>query len=50
LGYSRCTIIFYALAGLEIIAEEIEDPFDGDTNDLPIMKIAESIKKHVQKY
>ena len=41
------TIIFYALAGLEIIAEEIEDPFDGDANDLPILKIAENIKKHV---
>jgi putative membrane protein len=40
-------IIFYALAGLEIIAEEIEEPFGGDANDLPIMKIAEGIKKHV---
>lgn len=40
-------IIFYALAGLEVIAEEIEEPFGGDANDLPIMKIAEGIKKHV---
>ncbi|QEC68675.1 hypothetical protein FRZ67_15675 [Panacibacter ginsenosidivorans] len=39
--------IFYALTSLEVIAEEIEDPFDGDENDLPIMKIAENIKKHV---
>lgn len=39
--------IFYALTSLEVIAEEIEDPFDGDENDLPIMKIAENIKKNV---
>lgn len=39
--------IFYALTSLEIIAEEIEDPFDGDQNDLPTVKIAENIKKHV---
>ena len=39
--------IFYVLASLELIAEEIEDPFGGDTNDLPIAKIAENIRKHV---
>jgi ion channel-forming bestrophin family protein len=39
--------IFFALASLEVIAEEIEDPFDGDQNDLPTDKIAESIKRHV---
>lgn len=39
--------IFYALTSLEIIAEEIEDPFDGDENDLPIVKISENINKHV---
>lgn len=41
--------IFYVLASLELIAEEIEDPFGGDTNDLPIQKIAENIKKHVHE-
>lgn len=40
-------LIFYALTSLEIIAEEIEDPFDGDENDLPVLKMAENIKKHV---
>jgi ion channel-forming bestrophin family protein len=30
-----------------MIAEEIEDPFGHDTNDLPTEKIAENIKKHV---
>ena len=39
--------IFYVLASLELIAEEIEDPFGGDTNDLPIEKIASNIRKHV---
>jgi ion channel-forming bestrophin family protein len=39
--------IFYVLASLEMIAEEIEDPFGNDTNDLPTKKIAENIKKHV---
>ncbi len=39
--------VFYVLASLELLAEEIEDPFDGDTNDLPTMKIAANIKKHV---
>jgi putative membrane protein len=39
--------IFYVLASLELIAEEIEDPFGGDANDLPIGKIASNIKKHV---
>lgn len=41
--------IFYVLASLELIAEEIEDPFGGDTNDLPLVKIASNINKHVQE-
>jgi ion channel-forming bestrophin family protein len=41
------SFIFYVLASLEIIAEEIEDPFDGDTNDVPTGKIAKNIQKHV---
>lgn len=39
--------IFYVLASLEMIAEEIEDPFGTDLNDLPTQKIAENIKRHV---
>jgi putative membrane protein len=39
--------IFFVLASLEIIAEEIEDPFGKDTNDLPMQRIAENIKKNV---
>ena len=41
--------IFYVLASLELIAEEIEDPFGSDANDLPTHKIAENIKKHVEE-
>ncbi|MCG9792733.1 bestrophin family protein [Flavobacterium algicola] len=41
--------IFYVLASLELIAEEIEEPFGHDDNDLPTRKIAENIKKHVEE-
>ena len=41
--------IFYVLASLELIAEEIEDPFGNDENDLPTEKISENIKKHVEE-
>ncbi|WP_140486901.1 bestrophin family protein [Flavobacterium sp. GSA192] len=41
--------IFYVLASLELIAEEIEDPFGSDANDLPTKKISENIKKHVEE-
>jgi putative membrane protein len=39
--------IFYVLASLELIAEEIEDPFGGDANDLPTEKIASNINIHI---
>jgi putative membrane protein len=41
--------IFYVLASLELIAEEIEDPFGSDANDLPTSKIASNIKKHIEE-
>ena len=41
--------IFYVLASLELIAEEIEDPFGNDPNDLPTQKIAENIQKNVEE-
>lgn len=43
------TFIFYVLASLELIAEEIEDPFGGDANDLPMDKIVSNIKQHVSE-
>lgn len=42
-------IVFYVLGSLELIAEEIEDPFGRDSNDLPMEKIAENIKKHIRE-
>ncbi len=39
--------VFYVLASLELIAEEIEDPFGGDENDVPTDKLAQNIHKHV---
>jgi ion channel-forming bestrophin family protein len=52
LGYYVIPVVvfvFYVLASLELIAEEIEDPFGGDSNDLPTEKIASNIKKHVEE-
>jgi putative membrane protein len=40
--------IFYVLASLEIIAEEIEDPFGADENDVPTHKIAQAIQGNVR--
>ncbi len=40
--------IFYVLASLEIIAEEIENPFGTDANDLPLDEIAKSIRTSVE--
>lgn len=39
--------ILYAFASLELIAEEIENPFGTDANDLPLDSICINIKKHV---
>lgn len=50
LGYYAIPVvgfIFYVLASLELIAEEIEDPFGKDLNDLPIFKMADNIKNKV---
>ena len=39
--------VFYVLASLELIAEEIEDPFGGDENDIPTALLAKNIHRHV---
>jgi putative membrane protein len=52
LGYYTIPVvifIFYVLASLELIAEEIEDPFGSDANDLPTAKISLNIKKHIEE-
>ncbi|MGX5817434.1 bestrophin family protein [Chitinophaga lutea] len=52
LGYlvvPMVVFIFYVLASLELIAEEIEDPFGQDANDLPTETISANIRKHVEE-
>ncbi|MEZ4790049.1 MAG: bestrophin family ion channel [Flavobacteriales bacterium] len=52
LGYIAVPVvmfIFYVLASLELIAEEIEDPFGKDGNDLPMERLAQMIKRNVEE-
>ncbi|WP_121244415.1 bestrophin family ion channel [Mucilaginibacter phyllosphaerae] len=39
--------VLFVFASIELIAEEIEDPFGYDANDLPLNNICENIEKHV---
>jgi putative membrane protein len=39
--------VMYALSSLEVIAEEIEEPFGNDPNDLPTGRMAERIRADV---
>ena len=41
--------ILYILASLELLAEEIENPFGRDSNDLPVDQICQSIKLDVKE-
>lgn len=38
------TFVFYALVSMEVLAEEIEDPFGTDDNDLPLEQICITIE------
>jgi len=52
LGYIAIPVVifvFYVLASLEIIAEEIEDPFGLDANDLPLDRLASMIAANVDE-
>lgn len=52
LGYIAIPVtmfIFYVMASLELIAEEIEDPFGTDPNDLPMERIASIIKGNIEE-
>jgi putative membrane protein len=42
-------IITFVLMSVELIAEEIEDPFGRDLNDLPTDELAEKIKQNVRE-
>lgn len=41
------TFVFYAFAAIEVIAEEIEDPFGTEANDLPTDAICETIRTNL---
>jgi putative membrane protein len=41
--------VYYVLMSLELIAEEIEDPFNNDENDIPMETIAQNIERNVHQ-
>ena len=52
LGYLTVPVVvfvFYVLGSLEIIAEEIEEPFGKDANDLPMERLCQTIRKNVDE-
>ena len=42
-------IVLYVFASIELIAEEIEDPFGEDENDLPLDDICNRIKTNLNE-
>jgi len=49
LGVPVVMFIFYVLASLELIAEEIEDPFGRDSNDLPMERLSVVIGQNAEE-
>jgi ion channel-forming bestrophin family protein len=52
LGYISIPVVifvFYVLASIELIAEEIENPFGTDANDLPFNQICKNLQKHISE-
>lgn len=52
LGYWAVPIamtVFYTMVGIELVGEEIEDPFGTDPNDLPMDALAAKIKENVNE-
>lgn len=43
------TFVFYALVSMELLAEEIEDPFGSDENDLPTDQLCLNIQNNCQQ-
>jgi putative membrane protein len=43
------TFVFYILVSMEVLAEEIEDPFGADDNDLPTDQLCETITKNMEE-
>lgn len=52
LGYIAVPVvafIFYVLASLEVVAEEVEEPFGTDNNDLPMERLCITINKSTKE-
>ena len=50
-GYWAMPIVsalFYVFASIELIAEEIENPFGTDANDLPLDEMSKTIRNSVE--
>jgi ion channel-forming bestrophin family protein len=43
------SMVFYVFGSIELLAEEIEDPFGTDANDLPTDQIFETIKANIDE-
>lgn len=43
------TFVFYVLVSMEVLAEEIEDPFGTDDNDLPTDQLCERIQGNIEE-
>lgn len=43
------TLVFYILVSMEVLAEEIEDPFGMDDNDLPTHELSVKIQDNVKE-
>ena len=41
------TFVFYVLVSMEVLAEEIEDPFGSDDNDLPTDDLCKTMKINI---
>jgi putative membrane protein len=51
-GYWTVPVVmlaFYFLVSVELISEEIEDPFGNDINDLPLNDISLKIKSNISE-
>ncbi len=42
-------MIFFILVSIELVAEEIEDPFGNDENDLPTKELSEKIRRNIEE-
>lgn len=42
-------LVFYIFASIEVLAEEIEDPFGKDTNDLPLNRMSNTVRDNLKE-